>query len=58
MPEQFYPNYKYSNKEHNRKKPNGWHFIDGEIFDDKKGYIIETTPAEGKVTKIIRSLNL
>ena len=39
------------------KKPNGWHFIDGEMFDDKKGYIIETTQ-EGKVTKIIRSLNL
>lgn len=39
------------------KKPNGWHFIDGEMFDDKKGYIIETT-SEGKVTKIIRSLNL
>ncbi|KAA8677821.1 hypothetical protein MID13_21595 [Vibrio gigantis] len=39
------------------QKPNGWHFIDGEIFDDKKGYVIETTP-EGKVTKIINSLNL
>ncbi len=39
------------------KKPNGWHFIDGEMFDDRKGYIIETTP-EGKMTKIIRSLNL
>jgi len=39
------------------KKPNGWLFIDGEMFDDKKGYIIETTQ-EGKVTKIIRSLNL
>ncbi|WP_146492731.1 hypothetical protein [Vibrio sp. T20] len=38
-------------------KPNGWHFIDGEIFDDKKGYVIESN-AEGKVTKIIRSLNL
>ncbi|MEZ9823751.1 hypothetical protein [Vibrio cyclitrophicus] len=36
---------------------NGWHFIDGEIFDDKKGYAIETNP-NGKVTKIIRSLNL
>jgi hypothetical protein len=36
---------------------NGWHFIDGEMFEDKKGYVIKTSP-KGKVTKIIRSLSL
>ncbi|MDA0153353.1 hypothetical protein OH460_13640 [Vibrio sp. Makdt] len=58
--ETVYPNYSMFDENFPKeiiKKPNGWHFIDGEIFDDKKGYIIETTP-EGKVMKIIRSLNL
>lgn len=36
---------------------NGWVFINGEFFDDKKGYIAETT-SDGKVIKITRSLNL
>ncbi|CAV27140.1 hypothetical protein [Vibrio atlanticus] len=39
------------------KTSTGWNFINGEIFGDNKGYAIESTP-EGKVTKIIRSLNL
>ncbi|ARP40737.1 hypothetical protein [Vibrio syngnathi] len=39
------------------KNSYGWHFINGEIFGDKKGYVVEST-SEGKVTKIIRSLNL
>ncbi len=32
------------------KTPNGWQLIDSEIFDDKKDYVIETTP-QGKVTR-------
>lgn len=39
------------------KQEGAWHLIDGEIFDDKKGYIIEVN-AQGHVTKVIRSLNL
>ncbi|MFA0568014.1 hypothetical protein [Vibrio gallaecicus] len=39
------------------KTLNGWTFIDGEMFDDKTGYIIDTND-KGEVIKIIRSLNL
>jgi len=39
------------------KVDNGWVYINGEFFDEKKGYIAETTP-QGKVIKITRSLNL
>lgn len=39
------------------KVDNGWMYINGEFFDDKKGYIAETS-AQGKVIKITRSLNL
>ncbi|MGF1754827.1 hypothetical protein L4C33_14685 [Vibrio makurazakiensis] len=39
------------------KASNGWIYINGEFFDDKKGYRVETT-AEGKVIQIIHSLSL
>ena len=39
------------------KKEKEWHLIDGEIFDDKKGYVIKVND-KGHVTKVIRSLNL
>lgn len=39
------------------KKDDAWHLIDGEIFDDKKGYVIKVN-SKGHVTKVIRSLNL
>ncbi|MEZ9313936.1 hypothetical protein [Vibrio lentus] len=58
--ETVYPNYSMFDDNFPKeitKTPNGWQLVDGEIFDDKKGYVIETTP-QGKVTKIIRSLNL
>ena len=39
------------------EKQGEWHLIDGEIFEDKKGYVIKVDN-KGHVIKVIRSLNL